>query len=259
MTIKHLIIARFMCNNFGHANEELFDQKWLKDSFEMLKKHLIKSLLVQTNKNFELVILIHDEIPIENVLFLYDYAQNFTEFNITVLRKNEIENYTKSFYESYDFIITSRIDYDDHIHKNVVEETQKKIDPNYTLILYGLKNGVSLVDGDTECHFMSMNYNECGFFSAFETLMINTKKYDRGITIYSLGDHSLACKYLIKNYENHGIKDKNEVKILCDDIDETRYIWIRHKNSQLVMQKNKWHNTDIIVENLQLEDFGYSI
>ena len=255
--IKHLIITRFMSEQFGKTDDELFEDSFLKNSFDLLKDHLLKTLSNQTNKNFELVILIHDRIPDDKLSFIYD-IQFLYDFPITIIRRSELENFVQSFKNGYDFIITSRIDYDDHIYKDVVETTQQRVDEKYSIQLYGLNNGVSIINGETEAHFMSMDYGKSGYFSVFETLIINTKKIQTPFTIYKLGNHAMVCKTLKKDYKNFGVSELSEIKIERDNTNEIRYIWLRHKNSQTAKTRGEYHRTKQIVNNLELNDFGYA-
>jgi hypothetical protein len=124
-------------------------------------------------------------------------------------------------------------------------------------VLYGLKNGVTIIDGETEARFMSKNYKHKGFFSVFETAIVNTKKIGKVFDIYSLGNHTKIYKTLKENMGKFGVSDENQIKYLCDDTDETRYIWTRHGNSQSFVTNNKIHLTDIVVDGLNFSDFGY--
>lgn len=257
MKIKHLVITRFMSEQFGKSDSELFNDEFLKESFDLLKNHLLKTLSIQTNKNFELIILIHDRIPDEKISFIYNIQFNY-DFQITIIRKNKLEDFVQSFNSDYDFVITSRIDYDDHIYKNVVETTQKQVDPNYSVQLYGLNNGVSIINGETEPHLMSINYEKVGYFSVFVSLIINTKKIKTLFSVYKLGDHSRICKTMKEEYKKLGIDKISDIKIERDKTNEIRYIWLRHKNSQTVKTLGKYHRTKQIIKNLNLDDFGYA-
>lgn len=257
MKIKHLIITRFMSDQFNHTDEELFNNNFLAHSFDMLKRHLLRSLSIQTCKDFELVILIHNRIPDDKISFIYE-IQNEYDFKIIIVRKSELEGYVQSFKDRYDFIITSRMDYDDHIHKSVVEEVQSIPDTNYAVQLYGLNNGVTIIDGETEAHFMSMDYGKAGYFSVFETLVINAKMINIPFSIYHLGNHCTVCRTIRNEYARFGIPSVSSIKIERSKCKETRYIWTRHKNSQIVQTRGEYHKTDKIVNGLNLADFGYT-
>ena len=257
MKIKHLIITRFMSDQFNHTDEELFNNNFLAHSFDMLKHHLLQSLSIQTRKDFELVTVIHDRIPDDKISFIYE-IQNKYDFKVTIVRKSKLEGYIQSFKDGYDFIITSRMDYDDHIHKDVVKEVQSIPDTNYAVQLYGLNNGVTIIDGETEAHFMSMDYGKAGYFSVFETLVINTKVINIPFSIYKLGDHSKVCRTIKDKYAKFGIPSVSSIKIERSKYKETRYIWTRHKNSQIAQTRGEYHRTDKIVNGLNLADFGYT-
>jgi len=257
MNIKHFIITRFMSEQFNHSDEELFNESFLIQSYNLMKNHLLQTLSIQTNKNFELIILIHDRVPLQNVKFLYELEEKYN-FPITIKRSGALKEYINTFKNQYDFVITSRIDYDDHIYKCVVDDTQKRIDNKYAVQLYGLLNGVSIIDNNTEAHFMTKNYNNQGFFSVFETLILNTHKIDKLFSIYDLGNHTKVCETIKKKYREFDIPNINAIKIEYDKCKDIRYIWIRHKNSQSVLISNKYHCTNNIIRGLNLSDFGYT-
>ncbi len=239
MKIKHYIITRMN-----------FEDDEISEAAYMLKCHLLKSLSIQTNKNFTLLILSNHNI--KNLL-------NGYKFPIEIIKKDELKTYIQKQVDA-DFLITSRIDYDDHIYKSVVDETQKQIDYNYSVILYGLKNGVSIIDGSSDAMFMSytkLPYRNCGFFSVFETLIINTNKIKNLFSIIELGNHTTVCKYIKEHYFEYGISDESQIKIECDDCEEIRYIWLRHPKSISALEKNIYHLTDEKVNNLNFLDFGY--
>lgn len=256
MKIKHLIITRFMSDQFGKSDTKLFDKGFLLHSLEILKRHLLQSLSVQTCKDFELVVLIHDRVPEDNISFIYDIQGKY-DFKITIIRRNALKAYVSSFKGEYDFIITSRIDYDDHIHKSVVKTTQKRVDATYAVQLYGLNNGISLIDGRTDGHFMHKDYEHQGYFSAFTTLIVNTHRVAHPFSIFDLDNHAFVIRTLNERYRSFGIQSPSLIKIETDTETKTRYIWIRHSESQLVKTRKIYHSTNRIVEGLNFADFGY--
>ena len=113
MKIKHFIITRFFSQNFEKTNEELFSEKFLSNGFKLVKKNFIKTLENQTNKNFEVIIMIHNDIDIDKIKPLYDIESSF---KISIIRKKDIDKYISEFYDTFDFIITTRLDYDDFVY-----------------------------------------------------------------------------------------------------------------------------------------------
>ena len=53
MKIKHFVVTMFMSQNFGKPNEVIFEDSFLQDAFKMMKNHLLRSLSIQNNKDFE--------------------------------------------------------------------------------------------------------------------------------------------------------------------------------------------------------------
>ena len=63
MKIKHYIVIRFYSSNMMDK-EKLFDTSLLLNGVKVFKQYLLKSLENQNNKNFEIILMIHDEINI---------------------------------------------------------------------------------------------------------------------------------------------------------------------------------------------------
>lgn len=218
--MKHFIITRFFSYPFGRSKEEMLsflDDKRLEDGFEILKKHFIKTIENQINRNFEIIILIYDNLPMSSVEFLNEIK---CDNKITILHMKDLDEYVNGVSDG-DIVITTRLDYDDFIHKNCVDDVQKIAANTECMKLYGLNNGCSMAD-DEICYYHHPNYvNVCGFFSCFETLIVNTSVYKSPITIYTLGEHSHVFKE-IKNFnKNVKIEIDKDKKQNISGIDTT--------------------------------------
>lgn len=255
--MKHFIITRFLSNAFGRTQDEMLsflNEETLHNGFLMLKNHFIRTLQNQTNRNFEIITLIYDELPLQDVSFLNEFDCGN---KIHVLHTKDLNDYIYGFYDN-DLLITTRLDYDDFIHKDCVRDVQNSaIDTKY-LKIYGLNNGCSM-DDDEVCYYHHPGYVGCehGFFSCFETLIVNTRNYKEPINIYTLGDHTFVCENLVNNLERFGLEDKSQVQIEMDADKKTKYIWYRHDNAVSFIQNNCKHTSDVIVQDVDFEDFGY--
>lgn len=260
MNIKHFIITRFLCSNFNHTNEELFSERWIDNGYKLTINHFIPTLENQVNQNFEIIFLIHDEIPIEKVKVLYDLK---TPIKFHILRLKSLDYFLNKIKSSTDILITSRLDYDDNIHKDVVNDIQKyTINNPHKITIYGLNNGATIIDGESSTFLKEKNpyeINNGGYWSAMESLILPSSMTERFFSIYSLGDHTSVIKTLQNDYTKMGIKRLNPDYYYKDTSSEIKYLWVRHNQSQCVMEQNIWHTTNIKVDIDLINDFGYLI
>lgn len=255
--MKHFIITRFFSDPFGKTDEQMLsflNEETLQNGFILLKNHFIKTLQNQLNKNFEIVILIYNELPLQSVSFLNEIE---CDYKIHIIHSKDLNKFIYNFYDN-DFIITTRLDYDDFVHKNCVQDVQlAALDTNY-LKLYGLNNGCTM-DNNEIPYFFHPKYISIkhDFFSCFETLIVNTKNYKRPINIYHLGNHTKVCEYLIDNYKKFGLDDITQIQTQLDKDEKTKYIWYRHENAVSLIRNNAKHTTNVIINDVNFEDFGY--
>lgn len=255
--MKHFIITRFFSDKFGKTQDDMLsflNEETLQNGFTLLKNHFIKTLQNQTNKNFEIVILIYNELSLQNVSFLNEIK---CDNKINIIHSKDLNKFIYNFYNN-DLVIQTRLDYDDFVHKNCVQDVQlSALDTNY-LKVYGLNNGCSMSD-DEICYFHRPKYvnPNFGFFSCFETLIINTKNYKKPINIYGCEQHTKICKTLVCEYKKFGLDNKSQVQTEIDKDEKTKYIWYRHDNAVSLMHNNRKHLSDIVVNDVNFEDFGY--
>lgn len=262
-SFTHLIITRFMCDNFIKKDTgiDIDNEEWRKMSFDMAKRHIIPTLENQSNKNFILVFLVSDTMSDSDILDL-EWLSGY--INIKVIKLSEFNNYIKSI--NTDYLITSRLDYDDHVYKDCVKDIHQLLKRKKPEVcIYGLNQGVSIVDGENESHLM-YNYPWLlgeGFPAPMTTLILARSACKEYFDIYKLGFHTECVKCLLstQNYYLNKIYDIHQIYAQHKgyNID---YIWIRHPHSATTISINVTHTTNIIVElsDKELkENFGYII
>lgn len=265
--IKHFIITRFLNQNFFNCSDEsLFDDNKLKYLFNMLSTHFIPTLENQINKNFEIIILIHNNIEIYKINKYFDTLT--TKLNIKILRTNELTNYVYSYYDKFDKIITSRIDCDDLIHKNSIEILQNygKLVNKFSLV--GFSDGATLIHNEKDVYYMpKLQYaiNKEGFIAILESLIIDTNFIKIPTSIFNLGNHTEIIKRLKNNPSILGLEkiDFEYFKYFDSNLNDNyiNYIYIKHPQSDSALRGVKIkHYSNIKIENINLLiDFGYKI
>lgn len=204
--IKHYIITRF---NNAYAckempKEDFLSEYHLRKKIEMFKNFTLKSLKSQTNQNFTDLLLVHDDIP----RVIYDELSSLIKDynNIKLLKNKEIDsrlNYTAGLLSAtisnyirktldvkqYDFLITSRFDYDDMLYNHAVEDIHNSINENTLIKYFGFRNGCTLDYNTGEIYKFNKNSTD-GMISIGISLIVNLNVY--GIlpfNVYS-GKHS---------------------------------------------------------------------
>jgi hypothetical protein len=243
MKIKHFVITRFLCSNFrGISDCELLNNKNLELHYNLLNAHLLKSLEAQTTTDFELIILIHENLNIYNKQMFDNVYELKSSFPIKVMFLSELKNYIYNFYNTYDFIITSRIDLDDFIAHNAIEKLHNYCKCVDNFCLYGFADGCTLYYNETkkenEIYYMPQRYKDVGFLAILMSLIINTKSIKTPYTIFDMGDHT-KCISNIKN--NPSVIGLNKTpayqfwhyEYFAKDKEYT-YLYYMHRNSDSV-------------------------
>lgn len=133
----HYLITRFNLRNpeweFTKNNETLLTDAWMEDRLWLFKSFCFPSVVAQTNKNFSWLIYFDVTTPehyknqinqlVESqpnifVFYIDGMASFYPEIQKTISEKSKDKPY----------IITSRIDNDDTIHKDFINEVQKRFD-----------------------------------------------------------------------------------------------------------------------------------
>lgn len=261
MTYIHLIITRFMCDNFikEDSSENIFSPEWKEMSFNMASRHIIPTLENQTNKNFKLIFLVANNLSnydLERIKHLSN------EIEIMPVHLFMFDSFIKN--HNSDYLITSRLDYDDHVYKNCVEDIQNIVKSKSNSMLWGLGEGVSIIDGEKDAYLMynyPWLYNE-GLPAPMATLILKREEVKTYFDIYKLGYHTEVSRNFDitqSYYFNNTIFDINDIhnRKKKDEID---YIWIRHKYSASAICNNVIHTTKIKVDLSKQElkeKFGY--
>lgn len=215
--IKHYIIVRFYCYDFNVLPEgTIFDEKFLNNAIDIFKKTCIRSLENQTCKDFELLVLINDNISKNHpsIIKLNDLCKT-TSFVSKVLKLNELNIQNDN---TYDYIITSRIDYDDFAKFDAVEEIQSTTS-DLPYVVFGYLNGIAIKDVNdiNTCLEYLPTYGNNGPMSVMATLIVNTKTCKQFLTIIDLINHAILHKTLKKVYEENDIEYDDNAYVLVKD------------------------------------------
>ena len=131
----HFLITRFNLKNPGwdvtKNNETLLDENWMDERLELFSNYCYPSVINQSNKNFKWLLFFDnstsekyrnkiDQILNNHPLIIPFYIDGMPNFQTAIL------NYIAKNANDKDYLITSRIDNDDCIHKDFINEIQKQ-------------------------------------------------------------------------------------------------------------------------------------
>ena len=222
MSFKHYIITRLMLN----IGEEK-DQEYLDYRAELFNNFFLKSMLSQTNKNFENIFLID---PIYENL---DYSKfKFEDLNYKIIISDKHPRDLDMIdSEEYKYIITTRMDSDDIIADYFIESVQnvflsekKEGLVDYNLVGFVTTNLESYAVKSYECNsmflstiFRSGDYNEKGCY----------------VDEYSKISKHFHNKYIINNFgaacicHDHNMSNSIDSGLKINRLDLKKYFkWI---------------------------------
>ena len=148
----HLLITRFNLKNsdwkFTKNNDNLLDDKWMTERMELFQNFCLPSAVNQTNKNFKWLIYFDNSTSdffkneIQKIIqnhsnILVFYIEGMPEFNSSILK------YISENTKDKPYLITSRIDNDDCIHKDFINEVQQKFN-NQDFMAFDFIKGYTL-------------------------------------------------------------------------------------------------------------------
>ena len=138
-------------------------------------------------------------------------------------------------------MITTRIDYDDRIYYDAVNDVRKAIDLNKPMMLYGYIKGAHYYEIDNKYYEFYLTYGNRGCMSVFVSLIIILNKTNDTYNIYDLGTHIRVRKRLIDNYQKYGIKSLNYEPAIFDS-GAAKFVWVRQNYSGDLQYSEKIKN-----------------
>ena len=219
--IKHIIATRFLCFE-GNLGEKVISKEYIDMGMHLMSQYLIPTLENQTNKNFELLVLVHPKLN------LGVYKRKFTgmsdKLTINVIRFAKIDEYIAEAAKTAENLIVTRIDYDDLVWNGAVDDIQHRIG-KAPLYIYGYNRGYAWHEGKIDLMAFYQEYGKRGHMSIFQSCIINTS--DEDIT----GIHPYKWNHT-KPMESFAIKAIPQGKVLYEpNYTKDAFVWVRHENT----------------------------
>lgn len=262
-TIKHFIFVRFFYWQSPIFPYDVLDVSFLSKQLP-LTKNLLSSMENQTNKNFELVFMLHEKaFSDKKYEFIFSMLQNFTILPIKFIRRNEQSRLVKEALDEYDFVINTRMDFDDFLYKDSVADTQSKVNECDNIILYGYCKGYTYVFGELYEH--NALFHGIGHWSSFQSFILESS-FAKKLPFIGIYAQHHKFKPKLKDFlEKNGVEFSESM--FQQNTSMKAYIYFRHEFSLDQFDKNS-HNpvkkpnrkalttTDITKKQLE-DEFGF--
>jgi hypothetical protein len=227
--IIHLILTRFLMEFFSKSfSKNLYKEEYILNGIRVMKKYLFPSLENQSCKNFIWILIIGNKANITYVKNALNLNKN--SFQSIVIYEKEIKNYVKKISSGFDILITTRIDYDDRIYYDAVNDVRKAVNINRPMILYGYNRGVFYFESEGKYYDYYNNWRNNGAHSIFLSLILVLNKVNDSYTVYDLNNHVTIRQTLLKNYKSYGIKTLNYEPSIFDNGDP-KFVYVRQNYS----------------------------
>ena len=191
-----------------------------------MKKYLIPSLENQSCKNFIWVLLVGNNANITNIISKINLN---ISFEIKILFINNFTNYIRNISKGHDVLITTRIDYDDVIYFDAVNDVRKAVNMKKPMILYGYNRGILYFESNKKYYDLYIQSID-GCLGIFTSLILVLKEVNNPYTIFNIGAHTLIRKNLLNNYKSFGIK-KIDYEPSIFDSGGPKFIYVRQRYS----------------------------
>lgn len=185
--MKHFIGTRFNLKssdwNINKNGDLVLTEDWLKKRFHLFENYCLPSVKNQTHQNFIWCVFFDIDTPAKFKDIIINISVEYLNFrplfidSIGTLNKTFQEYIADNLEEKDEYVITTRLDNDDLIHRNFVETIQSLFIPLDGAVI-DIKNGfqVTLNNPSSQVRLYTHNFN------AFISLIENVKKIE---TVYS--------------------------------------------------------------------------
>ena len=249
LRIIHVIITRFMIEFWplGGFQQKIYQIDYIKNGIRVMKKYLLPSLENQSCKKFIWVLKLGDKA---NISYIESLLELNYSFESKIINEKNIKNYLRNITKGFDILITTRIDYDDRIYYDAVNDVRKTINSNKPMLLYGYNRGLYYYEYNNKYYELNREDKKNDVFSIFISLVIFLNKVNDTYNIFDLGTHINVRKKILESYKTFGIKELNYEPAIFDS-GEAKFVWVRQKYSGL-------YNPSLVAEK-KLKSYKFNI
>ena len=162
----------------------------------------------------------------------------------------DLKNYVNKLSNGFDILITTRIDFDDIIYYDAVNDVRKAINLEKPILLHGYNRGLYYYETNKKFYEYYRKNGDKGAFSIFLSLITILNKINTTITIHDMGAHTHVRYNLLRMYKSLGIEKLNYEPSVFDS-GAYKYIYIRQKYSVT------YNNTKNIMKQKPIQNFNF--
>lgn len=240
-TVKHFIIMRFFPNQDIGYLYNVLHKGFLKKQLDLAVNNSLRSLENQTNKNFEVVFLMHPRFFVDKSYeFLFTTLRDAITVPVHFPKKDEYPPLVKDASNKYDFVILSRMDFDDFLHKDAVADTQNKVNECENVLVYGYCNGYAYLNEIKEVFLYFRPFNGIGHNGLLQSCIWKTSfaKSQNLLCISPYFSAHTKIKLKLKEFlEKNGIQFSESM--FQQNTTMKAYIYFRHEFSHWLLTHNR--------------------
>ena len=225
--IKHFILMRFFSFNDPKYPHDIYDPEFLSKQLVLAKNNALPSLENQTNKNFDLVFIVNAKFfDNPKYEFVFSTLKDSTTLPLTFIKNSEQPRLVKEAFNDYDFVIQSRMDFDDFIFKDAIADTQSKVDECDKVLSYGYCRGY--IYAYNELYYQYNAWEGAGHHSILQSLILKSSFAKDLPFIGSYGYNHGKVKAVVKEFlEKNGITFSENM--FQQNTSMRAYIYFRHE------------------------------
>ena len=170
--IKHFVFMRFFNRQVPYYPYDVLDVDFLSKQLVVVN-NAFRTLENQTNKNFELIFLVHEKFLAEKKYeFIFTTLRDSTILPLKFIKVKDYPLLVEDAFNGHDFVIQSRLDFDDFIRKDTIADTQSKVDVCDKIFAYGYCKGYTYVLSELYPYFNS--YRNIGHHSILQSFIMKS-------------------------------------------------------------------------------------
>lgn len=227
LKIVHIIVTRFMIEFITEYKTKIYQEDYIKNGIRVMQKYLLSSLEHQSCKNFTWVLLLGNK---SNISFIKSLLNFNLSFESRVILVKDQKKFMRNIAKDSHIFITTRIDYDDQIYYDAVNDVRKAINFYKPMLLHGYNRGVYYFEYEDKYYDFYSGCRNIGAVSIFESLILIINKVNDIYSIYDIGKHYEVRKKLLENYKLYGIKMLDYDPAVFDSGDP-KFIYVRQNFS----------------------------
>ena len=183
--IIHLVMTKFLIDYFFKNDfpKRMYTKEYVLNGIRVMKNYLFPSLENQSCKKFKWILMLGDKANITYIKTLLNFNNSF---EMDIVYNNSIKSFVQNISKGYDVLITSRIDYDDRIYYDAVNDVRKVINNKKPMFIFGYNRGVLYYENDKKYYDFDYNFNNEGALGIFLSLIVVLDKVNDTYNIYEI-------------------------------------------------------------------------